>query len=618
MKSRASWILLICLLSLFGGILILMVLSPLTRDHQVPTRREGIDFSLTKAAISVIQEPTDHVLPRAGSTSRLTQSSEAAVAIDPDMQESAPSSMPSFGMQRGEKSISTHGHTHGHAHAHTRPIPRWLNPPVEDADWVSEATNKCTKILKKLWAKQGGIDLPTIEIVGIGAYGKPAEYDVNGQRILLDPKTYQLCLSLPNLGEEALAFLIAHELIHSYQHSSFDYKSLGFFVETTSIKDWAKQDQIRRKKMETQADIWGAILCYMAGYQVEQSIPAFIDELYEAFDLAEEDPGYDSKTERLAIAKRAQKEVRKSIQIFEMANYLSVLQRHDKDTILYRYLTDQFRSAEFYNNLGISYLRLALPKLDEPYRSLPYPFLMDTETRLKQAISKQKFDIGRMIRVGISQFDLIPDLNPDYDPAYLNRAIGYHMLSAVEAGQKQAHLQEAKSSLSKISSPGYTSKVRILQELIHSTRVPKQFVRSFTETGEPAPITAIIDNIDLSDGYALDELAYTWETTVSFSEGIVASGKELPHSNLLCLEDKGRFSHTYIQKIHKRIPNLPASLKGKVYQVGSQIPTVEIAGLRKTLALANGGYFLIDDRYGIVYNMNAMDRVNEWVVWREW
>lgn len=618
MKSRASWLLSIFLIALLGVLMLLLAPSPLTRDHDVPIRRAEIDFSLAKTDISFIQEPTDHVLPRAGDPIRQKDSMTVLISSGREAPQLASQVKAVFGKQRGEHD---HGHSHVSQHltsASARPIPSWLQVPVEDANWMAEATQKCNHILKKLWAKQGGIDLPSIELVGIGAFGKPAEYNVRQQRILLDPKAYQLCMKLPNLGEEALAFLIAHELIHSYQHSSFDYQSLGFFVKTSSLKEWAKQDQIRRKKMETQADIWGAILCYMAGYKVEQSIPAFIDELYTAFNLKEEDPSYDSKHERLAIAKRAQAEVRKSIQIFEMANYLSVLQRHDKDTVLYRYLTDQFRSAEFYNNLGISYLRLALPKLDEPYRSLPYPFLMDTETRLKQAISKQKFDIGRMIRVGISQFDLIPDLNPSYEPAYLNRAIGYHMLSAVESSQKRAHLEEAKISLSKISSASYSSKVRILQELIHSIRVPKEFVRSFTETGDPTPIASIIDNVDLSDGYALDELDYDWETTVSFAEGIVVSGIELPHSRLLCLEDKGRFSHVYVQQVQKRIPSLPRSLEGKVYQVGTQIPGSKIAGLRKSLAIADGGYFLIDDRHGIVYKMNAMDQVNEWITWREW
>ncbi|MEM6800941.1 MAG: hypothetical protein AAF696_06025, partial [Bacteroidota bacterium] len=245
----------------------------------------------------------------------------------------------------------------------------------------------CKKILRKLWEKQGGQAMPSIYIESIAEYGKPAEYDIQRKSIIIDPRTYKLCIEVADQREDALAFLIAHELVHAYQHNSFSYSSPGFFVKSKSLRSWAESQKRRRRQMESKADIWGAVLCYLAGYRIEDSIPDFIEELYDAFELNEDDPLYDSKKERIAIARRAKEEVKKALQLYDMAVYLSLLQQHDKDTVLYQYLIDDFKSAEFYNNLGLSYAKLALPMLEEPYRSYPYPFVLDTESRLEK-ISK--------------------------------------------------------------------------------------------------------------------------------------------------------------------------------------------------------------------------------------
>lgn len=624
MRSGTSWLLLICILALMGGMITYVAPSPLKRDHLIPLHRSTPDqaYPIQQGRSSLLttleevhshthtkhrhspqvltEEAIGHVLPRAGGSaginSNVGQNSLGDIAPLTE-------GLDNFGLSRGGEVLRT----------------TQLDPArAQDPAWRLAATQKCSIILKQLWAKQGGIQLPDIQLADIAAYGKPAEYDVSGKQILLDPRAYHLCISLPEFGEEALAFLIAHELIHSYQHNSLDYQSLGFFVKTKSLEGWAAEEQKRRKNMETQADIWGAVLCYMAGYRVDQSIPHFIEELYLTFGLDEEDPGYDSKQERLEIAERAQAEVRRSIQIFEMANYMSVLQQHDKDTSLYRYLIDQFRSAEFYNNLGISYLRLALPKLEEPYRSLPYPFLYDMETRLEQAISKNQNAPAFLIRQGILNFDKISGLNARYGAAHLNRAIAYHMLSGVESKRASSHLDQVNQNLTRIEHTSLKREVSQVRELMRSPEGSSADKRRYLAVGEPIDFSGRIDEIDLTDGYALDDLTYDWTNRISFADGISVSGIDLPQSRLLCFEDKGRFTHAYLQIISKRLSSLPSDFRGKVFQVGDRISEAQKVAMRSSLPTVQGNYFLVHDALGIVYTVGKNDRIQEWAIWREW
>ena len=625
MKFGVSRLLLICSVIVFGALVALQPPAYLERGQVLPSKQSMLAhiqlsgspsplLAATKQRKALVdpliisQEAAVHVLPRDGQSQKLSHLRLPQADGDHSHEMTIRDLNKGMGVSRGESVGSILHESASNS--------LWHGAAPEDPAWMRQAQARCFRILKKLWARQGGIALPDIRLMEIAAFGKPAEYDVANKRILLDPRAYQLCLNLPEFGEEALAFLIAHELIHSYQHNSFDYHSLGFFVKSNTLKGWAQQDRMRRKNMETQADIWGAVLCYMAGYQVDQSIPDFIEQLYHAFELDEEDPSYDSKTERLDIAQRAQLEVRKSIDIFEMASYLSVLQEHDKDTTLYRYLIDQFRSAEFYNNLGVSYLRLALPKLDEPYRSLPYPFLLDTETRLEQAISKRRSSPGFLIRQGLKNFDKIPSLSASYAPAQLNRAVGLHLLSAVEEDQAAFHLQHAREALSRVNSGKLREEVHLVRELIQSPGT-QVMPRSYVEAIDPVHNAGNIDQINFDDGYALDDLKYDWEATVSFAEGITVSALSLPHSELLCFQDKGRFEHFFLQRISQPI-DLPSHYRGKVHQVGKKISPKAKSVLRTSLPTANGGCFFVDDALGIVYRIGSDELVREWAVWRKW
>ncbi len=486
------------------------------------------------------------------------------------------------------------------------------------AQGQSFAEQHCEEILHKLWSKQGGVQQPAIQISSIAEYGKPAEYDVAAKTIVIDPRAYQLCIEVAGGADDALAFLIAHELVHAFQHRDLGYESPGFFAESTSLQDWAENTKRRWRNMETKADIWGAVLCYLSGYRVEEIIPLFIEDLYNTFELNAEDPLYDSKTERLAIAKRAQQDVKKAIMLYEMANYLTILQQYDKSIRIYQHLADDFRSAEFHNNMGISWLMMAIPRMGAPFTTIPYPFTLDTETRLDAVIKKNQGSPREMIQKGIDQFDLIEELPGEYLAMRVNRACAYHLMSGLDPAPKSHHLERAKAdlayvmSLSEAAYSGAAVELEHLKEKAHLVSAIIQFPKlppagSSLRAIRPAPP---------SRRYSLDEPDYDWKVEVSFSENISVSGKGFSSSLLTLYEDPEKKEGFYVQRITQFMQAVVQKYGDQIYQVGASMPHPAPAHLRKSIPTLQGAYYLVDDKLGVVYKMAANDRVQEWAMYR--
>lgn len=482
----------------------------------------------------------------------------------------------------------------------------------------AQAEAQCSRILTRLWARQGGLEIPAIRLEPIAAFGKPAAYEVERRTIVIDPRAYQLCLDVVQGEEDALAFLIAHELVHAFQQRDLGYDSPGFFVQSTTLEEWAENRKRRWRDMETKADIWGAVLCYLSGYRVEEIIPAFIEDLYDTFELKDEDPLYDSRTERLAIAQRAQQDLKQALMLFEMANYLTVLQQYDKSIALYEYLISDFRSAEFYNNLGLSYIMMALPRLPAPYNTLPYPFTLDTETRLEQVIKKSQLSPAEMIRSGIEQFDAIDALTGEYLPMRINRAAAYHLLSGADPTEKSRYLQLAQADIDHVMQTaasvycGSEAELTRLKEkaqlMAAMIALPNIRPAGSSPRGlKPAP---------RSERYSINEPGYDWRVDLSLGSRISVVGKTFNSSLLTLYENAEKEEGCYLQRITRYMQAVDQKYKGQVYQVGAILPQPIPEKLRKSLPTLQGDYFLIDDHLGIVYKVNAAHRVQEWATYR--
>ncbi|MDX2247160.1 MAG: hypothetical protein SF052_10310 [Bacteroidia bacterium] len=478
--------------------------------------------------------------------------------------------------------------------------------------------DRCKNILLKLWDKQGGGQPPSVSIRPINQFGKPAEYDFATRTIIIDPKAYDLCMTFSGNKDDALAFLIAHELVHSFQKDFLDYESPGFFAPTTTLKSWAKAEREKRKRMESKADIWGAILCYMSGYKVDAILPGFIEAIYDTFNLKEEDPQYDSKEERLAIARRSKEELEKTVHIFEMANYFTVLQQYEKDTVLFQYLIDDFKSAEFYNNLGLTYIMMALPKVPEPYRHCPYPLALDTDTRLEQLLKGRNNTPLFFLQKSLSALDEGVKLNSAYLPAHINRAAAFHLISSVDnASKKEGYITRAREDIrfvqqakSRTSEPERNETQRMIESA--------NFLATIINSPQNCPSRSVELPVvaPASEFSRIEGIKYAWEVQVSFSQNVFVSGKQFGGTTMLLYDDKTQGHKFYLQRVTKDIPSLSAKYESFIYPIGSAIPAADRSHLRKSLPTVEGDYFLIHDKLGMVYKMGTDHRIKEWALFR--
>ena len=276
----------------------------------------------------------------------------------------------------------------------------------------AKKTRRCELILQEL-AKVCGlneIEVPNIDVVStlknqnhtIAMY-----YDEGNPTIQIDEWTYNICIS--TLGKDSLnglVFIIAHELAHFiYNHEErlvfekaieIDTNDIGTLSKTNKISTKA-QELIKRSKLETlissfremtskynirkneaEADLHAGFTAYLAGYDVRDASAKFFDSTYHYFKVDSLKGKYISKEERKIIVEGTAKQLDTLIQVFEMANLLSVSGEYQTATLCYKYMNKIYSSPALLNNIGLALILETMEHLDD--QVLPYylPFTLNT------------------------------------------------------------------------------------------------------------------------------------------------------------------------------------------------------------------------------------------------
>ncbi|MFA7059579.1 MAG: M48 family metalloprotease [Pedobacter sp.] len=203
--------------------------------------------------------------------------------------------------------------------------------------------------------------------------------------IAVEERTVELLSDLGTERENALAFLLAHELAHVYLRHGWTGDFGNAFAWTDMgrkmMKVAAYEDVVKR---ETEADFFGGFYGYLAGYDTLGVAPKVLDRIYAEYKLPDQIPNYPSKSERIAIAQRQKESVRKLLPVYEAANRLLILARYEEAARLFYHLAQIFPSREMFSNAGVAYAQEAVRLLPVGAPAYLYPFELDTETRLVQ------------------------------------------------------------------------------------------------------------------------------------------------------------------------------------------------------------------------------------------
>jgi len=291
-------------------------------------------------------------------------------------------------------------------------------------------------------------------------------------RIFLSEKAFEVCESFGNQSEAAIAFLLGHELTHYYEKHAWrsdfasDNADLGIakaldslFIEIKKTKkDTNFQNRVRRfddlllefkdVELEAQSDYLGGFMAYSAGYGSLAIGPKVIGSLYKAFGLSDHMEGYVTRTEREAMSSRSAERMNDLVDVFDMANLLASIGKYDEAYQFYRTLLIEYQSREVYNNVGVTAMLQALKFFTDQELVYRYPIQMDLEmasSRGPDEITKR----NKLLVHAIQHFESAISLDPNYAPAYVNKACALALMGDTLRARFYAEVEAKKVAIGK-------------------------------------------------------------------------------------------------------------------------------------------------------------------------
>ena len=178
-------------------------------------------------------------------------------------------------------------------------------------------------IYEKLVEAKGDRRMPVPQLNLRSEEAHVASMDYRKVDISLEKKAYDVA---EKYGDEAIAFLLAHELTHYYEKHGWrsDYADAVSDLETGKILT-SLNDKILN---EVQADVLGGYLAYSAGFGIFEKVNLLFNDLYKSYGMKDKLIGYPSKNDRISLAERNQKQIVKLSNVFEMAGLLTIVGKY--------------------------------------------------------------------------------------------------------------------------------------------------------------------------------------------------------------------------------------------------------------------------------------------------
>ena len=257
-----------------------------------------------------------------------------------------------------------------------------------------------------------------------------AYYNPQNNTINIGEGVYDITTEFGADSLNALASVIGHELAHFYKDHGWGW-SFGLANKDLDIaKKIYKMDltEGRRKEMETEADYFGGLFGYMAGYNTLGVSGKFLKVLYKKVGLDKETEGYPTLAERQGIARNTLKSLRKLVPVFDAANYLTMVQAYDMASACYDYIGKTFPSREVYNNSGVALALQAVKLFTKKELKYFYPFGLDTDTRLNGYTTRAGGETKeekrkRLLEEAQEQFKSATRMDKTYAAGYVNLAL---------------------------------------------------------------------------------------------------------------------------------------------------------------------------------------------------
>ena len=372
------------------------------------------------------------------------------------------------------------------------------------------------EILDNLIMAKGDFTMSQPELIMNNGERMPAAIDLNKAHLLLEEKAYDICQSFGKDSTNALAILLAHELVHYYEnHNWKEHFMHNYAPDLDKSGDQLLDNHL---KLEVEADQMGGFLAQTAGYSIQGILSPLLEKIYEAYTL-DKDGGdkYPTLQERINVANRGEQKMTEMAEVFRMANCLSVVGEFDLaiDYLNHILIKEKFTSRELHNNKGVLYGLAALQYFNAKEFKFIVPFQLDFKSRLSHRnIDKRKRD--KYIRLAKDALKASSLLDENYLPAMVNLATVY------------------------ILSEDYFDAEYLCQKVLKKAKTKSEAsVNALINLGI---IAAFEDNNDLAKEY--------------FQKAYNQGGQTIAELNLNILEDKSVPALSYPKGIEMQIADL--------------------------------------------------------------
>ncbi len=464
--------------------------------------------------------------------------------------------------------------------------------------------------------------------------GTMASFSADLIEVTLDEKAYNICTTFGKDSLNAIASLLAHELIHYYQKHDF---SRHFAKENAGLET-AKQLEFLKEgfKQETEADCLGGFLAFSVGYNTYGIMPELLKKAYQAYELPENLPGYPSLSERIKMVDGAMAQLRELQMVFETANLLTLLGNYAEASVYHRFILQTYQSREIYNNAGVN-ATLAALALIEP-TDMPYmlPLELDPKSRLyaiKDNDQEKETRKNALLKSALEHFERALLLDENYSTAYLNKACVLALKGewedaeyVIRKGKKRSAdalaasdfvvLQGVIAALQKdsISAVKYWEQAKALEngwaktnlEILHRTR------QATTVVAIPSKGLEEIEQFPIADFFTASD-ATPPDHQVKVADKVYCGIRQLPNSQL--------FIHYISREKYVLVQETQASYTGRTLRgIGlgdTQDKVVTAYGkVPRIIALPSGSVWVYPESK-IFFRFSQQSKVLSWGVYRK-
>ena len=369
---------------------------------------------------------------------------------------------------------------------------------------ASEKYKNALVIFEKLVATRGDvrIERPVFSMSQEAKSVALINTDQHPAEIALEEKAYDVCAGLgAEQGQAALAFLIGHQLTHYYQKHAVE-GSLSDLLR----KDFDADGRQFDADHETEADLLGGFLAYLAGYGQFDQGADLVKKLYEAYTLPARLPGYTSLAERRESSRRTTQKLEDLIHLFEMANLLTAVGSYAEAAEYYKRVLLDYQSREIYNNVGVMILLDAMGQFKENELKYHYPVELDLGASSSKGSSGAADARSVLLRQALLFFDASISMDPDYAPAFLNKACAYALLGDTLRAHFYAASEARRAVESGSSFPKTGVDIDVLLGIMAANAGDPEKAKKLFESAAATPYGALAAiNLKILNGEPLDE-----------------------------------------------------------------------------------------------------------------